>query len=195
MITIQLHGRLTRDPELRELEDGTKLAALRIAANDSRGRVVYLNCAEFGKSGEAAARTLSKGSEVVSTASCASARSTVTKAGASTTAPSATPNSPVAATATSRPPRSRARLPIRMTSRSKPKRRAAILGSPRAPMFAMVIIEDRVDEGLAGHGGHRYMGPPQRITDARELVRIVLGATAPPAGLGPWRRAIAGVSA
>ena len=65
MITIQLHGRLTRDPELRELEDGTKLAALRIAANDSRGRVVYLNCAEFGKSGEATARTLSKGSEVV----------------------------------------------------------------------------------------------------------------------------------
>jgi single-strand DNA-binding protein len=65
MITIQLHGRLTRDPELRELEDGTKLAALRIAANDTRGRVVYLNCAEFGKSGDATARTLSKGSEVV----------------------------------------------------------------------------------------------------------------------------------
>ena len=65
MITIQLHGRLTRDPELRELDDGTRLAALRIAANDSRGRVVYLNCAEFGKSGEATARTLSKGSEVV----------------------------------------------------------------------------------------------------------------------------------
>lgn len=65
MITIQLHGRLTRDPELRELPDGTKLAALRIAANDSRGRVVYLDCAEFGKPGEATARTLSKGSEVV----------------------------------------------------------------------------------------------------------------------------------
>jgi single-stranded DNA-binding protein len=65
MITIQLHGRLTRDPELRELDDRTKLAALRIAANDSRGRTVYLNCAEFGKSGEATARTLSKGSEVV----------------------------------------------------------------------------------------------------------------------------------
>jgi single-strand DNA-binding protein len=65
VITIQLHGRLTRDPELRKLEDGTKLAALRIAANDSRGRVVYLNCAEFGKSGEPAARSLSKGSEVV----------------------------------------------------------------------------------------------------------------------------------
>jgi single-strand DNA-binding protein len=65
VITIQLHGRLTRDPELRKLEDGTKLAALRIAANDSRGRVVYLNCAEFGKSGEAAARTLTKGSGVV----------------------------------------------------------------------------------------------------------------------------------
>jgi hypothetical protein len=57
-------------------------------------------------------------------------------------------------------------------------------------MFAMVIIEDRVDEGLAGYAGNCYMGPPQRISDARELVRIVLGA--PPAGPGPWRRAIAG---
>ena len=65
MITIQLHGRLTRDPELRELPDGTKLAALRVAADDSRGRTVYLNLAEFGKPGEATARTLSKGSEVV----------------------------------------------------------------------------------------------------------------------------------
>jgi single-stranded DNA-binding protein len=65
MITVQLHGRLTRDPELRELEDGTKLATLRIAADDSRRRVVYLNCAEFGTSGEATVVHLRKGSEVV----------------------------------------------------------------------------------------------------------------------------------
>jgi single-stranded DNA-binding protein len=63
MITVQGHGRLTRDPELRELQDGTKLATLRIAADDSRGRTVY--CAEFGKPGEATARHLRKGSEVV----------------------------------------------------------------------------------------------------------------------------------
>jgi single-stranded DNA-binding protein len=65
MITVQGHGHLTRDPELRELPDGTKLAALRIAADDSRGRTVYLNCAEFGKPGDATARHLRKGSEVV----------------------------------------------------------------------------------------------------------------------------------
>ena len=65
MITVQGHGRLTRDPELRELPDGTKLAALRVAADDSRGRTVYLNVAEFGKPGEATARHLRKGSEVV----------------------------------------------------------------------------------------------------------------------------------
>jgi len=65
MITIQMHGRLTREPELRELPDGTKLAALRVAANDCRGRVVYINCVEFGNSGEATVRTLRKGSEVV----------------------------------------------------------------------------------------------------------------------------------
>ena len=65
MITVQGHGRLTRDPDLRELSDGTKLAELRIAADDSRGRTVYLNLAEFGKPGEASARRLRKGSEVV----------------------------------------------------------------------------------------------------------------------------------
>jgi single-stranded DNA-binding protein len=64
MITVQGHGRLTRDPELRELPDGTKLAALRIAADDSRGRTVYLNVAEFGKPGEATAHHMRKGSEV-----------------------------------------------------------------------------------------------------------------------------------
>jgi single-stranded DNA-binding protein len=64
MITVQGHGRLTRDPEIRELPEGTKLAALRIAADDSRGRTVYLNVAEFGKPGEASVRHLRKGSEV-----------------------------------------------------------------------------------------------------------------------------------
>jgi single-stranded DNA-binding protein len=65
MITVQGHGRLTRDPQLRELQDGTMLAALRIAADDTRGRTVYLNAAEFGKPDEATARHLRKGSEVV----------------------------------------------------------------------------------------------------------------------------------
>jgi single-stranded DNA-binding protein len=65
MITVQGHGRLTRDPELRDLPDGTRLAALRIAADDSRGRTIYLNVAEFDKPGEATVRHLRKGSEVV----------------------------------------------------------------------------------------------------------------------------------
>jgi hypothetical protein len=55
-----------------------------------------------------------------------------------------------------------------------------------------VIVEDLVDERLAGHGGCRYSAPPQPIAEARDLVRLVLGRDAAPADRGPWRRAIAG---
>jgi hypothetical protein len=79
-----------------------------------------------------------------------------------------------------------------MTSRSEPNGRAAILNSPRAPALAVVTVEDRVDEGLAGHGGCRYMAPPQPMARARDLVRLMFGRGVGPADHGPWRRAIAG---
>jgi hypothetical protein len=64
--------------------------------------------------------------------------------------------------------------------------------SSRAPTLVVVIVEDRVDENLIGHGGCRYIAPPQPIAESRNLVRLVLGRAPAPADWGPWRRAVAG---
>jgi single-strand DNA-binding protein len=56
-------GRLTKDPELRALPNGTSVCELRVAV-DGMGRgqeVGYINVSVFGNGGEAAARHLSKG--------------------------------------------------------------------------------------------------------------------------------------
>ena len=56
-------GRLTREPELRELPDGGTVCKLRLAVDDmARGRETgYINVSTFGKPGEAAAQVLSTG--------------------------------------------------------------------------------------------------------------------------------------
>lgn len=56
-------GRLTRDPELRELPGGGTVCKLRLAVDDmARGRETgYINVSTFGKPGEAAAEILSTG--------------------------------------------------------------------------------------------------------------------------------------
>ncbi len=56
-------GRLTKDPELREVSDEMKVCQLRLAVDGmGRGREVgYINVAVFGAGGEAAAKVLSKG--------------------------------------------------------------------------------------------------------------------------------------
>jgi len=56
-------GRLTRDPELRELPNGGSVCKLRLAVDDmARGRETgYINVSTFGKPGEAAAEILSTG--------------------------------------------------------------------------------------------------------------------------------------
>lgn len=69
MVTLNLTGRLTRDPELRHVVDPTSgeqldVCHLRVAARDRRGDVVYLDLAEWGASGRAAAECLSKGSMI-----------------------------------------------------------------------------------------------------------------------------------
>jgi single-strand DNA-binding protein len=63
MQRLTLTGRLTRDPELRELPDGGSVCKLRLAVDDmARGRETgYINVSTFGKPGEAAARVLSTG--------------------------------------------------------------------------------------------------------------------------------------
>lgn len=63
MNAITLTGRLTRDPDLRDLpQDGT-VCDLRLAVDGmGRGREVgFIDVAVFGKPGEAAARVLSQG--------------------------------------------------------------------------------------------------------------------------------------
>ena len=56
-------GRLTKDPELRQVSEETKVCQLRLAVDQmGRGREVgYINVSVFGKAGEAAAEYLSKG--------------------------------------------------------------------------------------------------------------------------------------
>ncbi len=63
MNSINIVGRLTRDPELRELPSGSSVCNLRLAVdglapNRDTG---YIDAAAFGKPGEAAARVLAKG--------------------------------------------------------------------------------------------------------------------------------------
>ena len=72
MITVSLTGRLTRDPKLRRIESADGKGALdvcevRVAARDSRGRTVFLDCLQWGAGGRAAAALLAKGSTVAFT--------------------------------------------------------------------------------------------------------------------------------
>jgi len=61
----QTTGRLTRDPELRTLPDGTPVCEIRLAVQGmgrgSRTETGYINVSAFGKPGEAAAKVLSTG--------------------------------------------------------------------------------------------------------------------------------------
>ena len=58
-----LTGRLTRDPELRELANGGSVCKLRLAVDDMAAghQTGYINVSTFGKPAEAAARILQTG--------------------------------------------------------------------------------------------------------------------------------------
>ena len=63
MNTINLTGRLVRDPQLRQTSSGDSVCALRIAV-DGMGRsnsVGYIDVSVWGKPGEACARHLTRG--------------------------------------------------------------------------------------------------------------------------------------
>ena len=61
-----LVGRLTRNPEARDTQGGTKVARFALAINrrGKDGGTDYINCTAFGKTAELAAQYLSKGSRV-----------------------------------------------------------------------------------------------------------------------------------
>ena len=71
MIVVSLTGRLTREPELRNVEteesESRDLCQVRIAARDSRNQTVFLDCVQWGPAGRAAATCLEKGSLVAFT--------------------------------------------------------------------------------------------------------------------------------
>ena len=72
MISVNLTGRLTREPELRQVPSPSNgqpldVCQLRVAARDRRGDTVYLDVAEWGAAGRAAANCLSKGSMIAFT--------------------------------------------------------------------------------------------------------------------------------
>ena len=65
MNSYQATGRLTRDPELRYLPDGTPVCQIRIAVDGmgrgGRDETGYINATQFGDPGLAAAKVLSTG--------------------------------------------------------------------------------------------------------------------------------------
>jgi single-stranded DNA-binding protein len=69
MVSLNLTGRLTREPELRSVSnrstgDQLEVCQIRVAARDRRGDIVYLDLAEWGAAGRAAAQYLHKGSMI-----------------------------------------------------------------------------------------------------------------------------------
>lgn len=65
MNSINITGRLVRDPELRDIAGGEKVCSMRLAV-DGMGRggpdaAGYIDVSVFGASGQAAARTLTQG--------------------------------------------------------------------------------------------------------------------------------------
>jgi hypothetical protein len=62
-----------------------------------------------------------------------------------------------------------------------------------AEALYVVIVRDRVDERLAGHGCRSYASPPQPREHALALVGVLLAGAARPAnGACEWTRPIAG---
>ena len=65
MNSVNLIGRLTRDPELRETKGGKPVCTMRLAVNGVReGDVTYVDVVTFDKQAEACAGHLSKGRQV-----------------------------------------------------------------------------------------------------------------------------------
>ena len=68
MNSMNLIGRLTRDPELRTTQGGTSVCKLRVAFDHGRDSTGYIDVTVFSKPGEDCAEYLVKGAEVGITA-------------------------------------------------------------------------------------------------------------------------------
>jgi hypothetical protein len=61
-----------------------------------------------------------------------------------------------------------------------------------ASQHFQVEVADRFTPGLSGRSDRDYVSPPQAHDAALTLAALLLDAAAPPAGEGPWQRALAG---
>jgi single-strand DNA-binding protein len=64
MNSVNLIGRLTRDPELRSMPDSRSVCDLRVAVDNGQNDPTYVDVATFDKQAEACAQYLSKGRRV-----------------------------------------------------------------------------------------------------------------------------------
>lgn len=71
---VLIGGNLTRDPELRVLDNGTALVKFCVAINESWGtgedrkeKTIFVNVTAFGRTGEAIEKYLSKGDPILIT--------------------------------------------------------------------------------------------------------------------------------
>jgi single-strand DNA-binding protein len=62
--SVNIIGRLTRDPELRSTAGGTSVCKLRVAYDQGKNNTGYVDVAVFSKAGEDCAEYLVKGQEV-----------------------------------------------------------------------------------------------------------------------------------
>ena len=59
------------------------------------------------------------------------------------------------------------------------------------PLY-VVEVDEHLSTALSRRVGAGYASPPQPLDDARRLAALLLDATEPPEGEGPWRRPLAG---
>ncbi len=70
MNSVQLLGRLTRDPDVRYTDGGSTVAKFTLAVNrmksaDGEQSADFINCVAFGKTAENAERNLHKGKQII----------------------------------------------------------------------------------------------------------------------------------
>ena len=64
---VVLVGRLTKDPQSRQLKDGGSVCELRLAVNDREHEALFIDVATFGKQADACATYVKKGRQVAVT--------------------------------------------------------------------------------------------------------------------------------
>jgi hypothetical protein len=59
------------------------------------------------------------------------------------------------------------------------------------PLY-VVEVSEQLSTALSRRVGASYTSPPQSLEAARQLAALLLDASEPPEGEGPWRRPLAG---